>query len=246
MIEVTKKIIRFILQDRNKISTNSENWPLSWKTIEYKTYRRIIGTPLFANEIEEREDFKHLTALIKRRRSSRDFSSDEMDTEEIIKLLSLSVGTIDAQNKNRSYPSGGQLYPVETYYINIRPTKDLKISHGVYHFSPLENSLSKIKTFSKEAELTSLVGSSYPFLNQASGCIVCTLTPRRNAPKYGWLGLRLGLIEIGSIVQNIYLASTSLNIKCCAIAGFNPEITDELLDIDGLNELSVIIIAVGK
>lgn len=244
MIAITKKFIQFILQSRNNFPADKEKWPLSWKTIEYKTYTRTLDKKIYhEGETTRNEKMAPIMDLLKKRRSRRDFLGEELTADEVLDLLLCSAGTMDAESRSRAYASGGQLYPVETYYISTGTTK---LPKGIYHFSPFDNSLSYIKSLPKDEPLSSLTGAPYDFLNKASGCIVCTLTPKRNVPKYGWLGLKLGLIETGEIVQNIYLASAALNIKCCALAGFNGEKTDALLEIDGLNELSVLIVAIGK
>lgn len=248
MIQVTKKIIKFILQDRNKIPTNPKDWPESWKTVNYKTYTKIIGEKIIQHEVlQKNQELECLSVLLKKRTSSRNFNKIEITDENIIQLLSLASGTKQNDYTGRTYPSGGALYPVETYYLNLNESTngEQTFKKGLYHFSPFDNSLSCIKTIEKYLTQESLIGSSYTFTNNASGFIILTLTPKRNVPKYGWLGVRLGLIEIGEVIQNIYIVCSALNIKCCALAGFNAEKTDELLDIDGLNEMSIITIAVG-
>lgn len=250
MITITKKIIRFILQNKNRVPGDSSRWPISWKTIEYKTYDRFIGTTITNSNkglTQNNQELMTLVGLLQKRKSNRDltFAGKKITTDDLCSLLSFSAGEINLELKKRSYPSGGQLYPVELYYINLVCADDSEMAPGVYHFSPCDNSISCIKTIQQGASSSSVIGSPYEFLDNASGFIVCTLIPKRNVPKYGWLGIRLGLIEVGEIIQNIYLLAAAMEIKCCAVAGFDAEKVDELLDIDGLNEMSVMVVSIG-
>ncbi len=54
------------------------------------------------------------------------------------------------------------------------------------------------------------------------------------------------IFEAGHLVQNIYLVSTSLKLKCCAIGGFIDEKVIELLDLNPKSELPLYLIAIGQ
>lgn len=248
MINVTKKLIRFILQSKNNISKDRSLWPPEWTKIEYKIYDRTIGAPLRPEDVRMAtppNDFVAFQSLLSRRKSCRDFTNITLRAEDLLNLLAISAGTLLNEEGRRAYPSGGMLYPVNVYYVGAILLSNMKLQRRVYHFSPFDNTLTCFKVLEESARLSALIATSYEYVDSASGIIVFTVTPKRNVPKYGWLGVRLGLVEVGAIIQNIYLASTALQLKCCAISGFRGEVVDELLDIDGLNEMSVATVAIG-
>lgn len=249
MINVTKKLVRFILQSKNLFSKDSSTWPPEWSRIEYKTYDRPISKPLVFVEPVAGDPPKEIDAfqcLIKQRKSSRDFTNAPLMAEDLVTLLATSAGTLPGEDGRRAYPSSGKLYPIEIYYVgSVALPVSKKAQMGIYHFSPLDNSLTQFKTLEDAAPLNALIASSHEFMNKACGVVIFTFVPKRIVPKYGWLGIRLGLIDVGAIIQNMYLVSAIRGLKCCAIAGFQGEVADILLDIDGLNELSVATIVIG-
>lgn len=68
----------------------------------------------------------------------------------------------------------------------------------------------------------------------------------RTRVEYQDRGYRFVLIEAGHICQNLYLVSTALKIKCCAIGGFIEDEIDRLLDIQMTNESVIYVAGVGK
>jgi len=54
------------------------------------------------------------------------------------------------------------------------------------------------------------------------------------------------LIEAGHICQNLYLACESIGAGTCAIAAYEQKVLDELIQVDGENEMTVYISPVGK
>ena len=53
-------------------------------------------------------------------------------------------------------------------------------------------------------------------------------------------------IDAGHVGQNVYLACTAIGAGACAIAAYDQEACDELLDIDGEEEFTVYITTAGK
>lgn len=247
MIEVTKKLIRFILQNKSYIPNDKEEWPASWKTIESKKYERPIKIIKKDKDTKNfLEEFSALREIFSKRKSSTDFSGKKIPLTVILDIISASAGNKENNLFKRFHPSGGGLYPVEVYYLDFNMLNNEEVCFDIYHFSPIDHTLSLFKTIKRNYGLSKLIGSSYSFMDKSSGYLIFTLTPRRTFPKYGWLGLRLGLIEVGTIIQNIYLVCSTLHLKCCAIGGFNAQKADELLDIDGLNEMTVMTMLIGE
>ena len=64
--------------------------------------------------------------------------------------------------------------------------------------------------------------------------------------KYGDRGYRHVLAEAGHLAQNLYLISSALGLSCCAMGGYYDEEINNLLDIDGVGESIVYILAIGN
>jgi SagB-type dehydrogenase family enzyme len=64
--------------------------------------------------------------------------------------------------------------------------------------------------------------------------------------RYDIAAPKLIALDAGHICQNLYLAAESINAGVCAIAAYDQDKMDELLQIDGENELTVYLAAVGK
>jgi len=53
-------------------------------------------------------------------------------------------------------------------------------------------------------------------------------------------------LEAGHLAQNIYLVTTALGLGCVAIGGFMDDEINEILEVDGVNEAVVYVIAIGR
>ena len=67
----------------------------------------------------------------------------------------------------------------------------------------------------------------------------------RTTMKYKERGIRYLFQEAGHLGQNLYLASTALGLKCCALGGFDDDSFNKLLDIDGEIEGVIYVFALG-
>lgn len=177
------------------------------------------------------------------RKSSRDFSGMALSHERLSALLKYSCGiTSDEKDTRRAQPSGGARYPIETYALLFVGNE--RVPSGVYHYAVKEHALESLweRSFPK-SDIASLF--TYPWAQQAALALVLTGVFDRNQRKYGERGYRQILIEAGAIVQNIYLCSAALQMKCCAIDGVHENAIERLLDIDGVNESAIVSILLG-
>jgi SagB-type dehydrogenase family enzyme len=235
-----KEILKNMLTQRDSVPDTNE-WPESWKTVIYKIYERAKNFSLH-NEASFYNSLGSLGEALLSRRSADSFSNHALITEEVLGILRFAAGVQEKEKVNRTYASGGVRYPVEIYYLNIKGSLDFP--SGMYHFSPKDNSLSFVKKI-ESLPATDLIGSPHQVINQASGIICFTSVLSRATEKYGWLGVRLCLIDVGQILQNIALISSVRKISYRPIAGFSHEKVDDLLQIDGKEELSLLVCALG-
>lgn len=217
------------------------DWKEEWKTTYYKTYPRLPKVTLIDNPPSA-----DLFDLVKKRESRRDFKRGDMSLEEVSILLKYSCGEMQGNGeiyRRRAQPSGGARFPIEVYLVIFRSEGELKA--GVYHYGVKNHMLDVLweKEFN-DNDIGELF--SYSWVKEATMGIVMTAVFARAQDKYGERGYRHILLEAGHICQNIYLVSTALNLKCCAIGGTIDQNIEKILDIDGVTESLVYACAIGK
>ena len=68
---------------------------------------------------------------------------------------------------------------------------------------------------------------------------------QRSTYKYGNRGYRFALFEAGHVAQNISLVSHGLGLQCVNIGGFYDQKIDHLLGLDGVNQSTLYLAAIG-
>ena len=61
-----------------------------------------------------------------------------------------------------------------------------------------------------------------------------------------YLAHRIALVDLGHVGENIYLASTSIDLGTCGIGACVTTICDEMFELDGENEFIIYSQTVGK
>jgi SagB-type dehydrogenase family enzyme len=157
--------------------------------------------------------------------------------------LTRSNKTTDFLRPFRTTPSGGALYPLELY-LSTKHVNDLDA--GLYHYSPSAHQLKRLKSGDFAGTLSpTLVEFQAELVFDASVVFVVTAVFGRSTFKYGARGYRFVFLEAGHVAQNINLAATSLGLGCINLGGFYDRRVDEFLGLDGLNQSTIYMIAVG-
>jgi SagB-type dehydrogenase family enzyme len=225
-------------------SADFELWPKEWKTVYFKEYPRLpkISLP------KPKDLNLSLGEVLKKRKSEREFGQNPIKLDDLSQLLFYSAGIIEKRENDwnktrRTYPSGGARFPLEIYPI-ILSGKD-NLGGGIYHYNAKEHFLDIL---GKKDDLRKEI---YPqiiwqeMILKAPLILAVSAVFERNMAKYKERGYRYILFEAGHLGQNIYLVSRALNLKCCAIGGFDDDKFNELLDVDGESEAVLYIFAVG-
>ena len=221
-----------------------KTWPKAWTTIYFKEYPRLLKTLL---PKPENINFP-LGESFKKRKSERDFDGKTVSLKNLSQLLFYSAGIIDKKGDDwhrsrRPYPSGGGRFPLEIYLCVLESSNELQ--EGIYHYNIKENSLEKIL---KEENLRKEI---YPkiiwqdMILKAPMVLAISAVFERTTMKYKERGIRYLFQEAGHLGQNLYLASTALGLKCCALGGFDDDSFNKLLDIDGEIEGVIYVFALG-
>jgi SagB-type dehydrogenase family enzyme len=181
------------------------------------------------------------------RRSSRQFGRQPLTLADVAKLLHLAYGITGVADGDqsehmrfRAAPSGGALYPLELYALPLRVAR---LSPGVYHFHPGDHALEELVRGSQRSPLERL--THMPEIGAASLVIAVTGIPAKTRIKYGERGYRFMLLEAGHVAQNVLLTAQAQGLAAVAIGGFVDSELDDVLGIDGVDEVSLYLLAIG-
>jgi SagB-type dehydrogenase family enzyme len=187
---------------------------------------------------------KSLWEAIAQRRSVREFSEQSITFSELSQLIWATQGitTKSGGFEFRASPSAGALYPIETYLAVNRVEE---IPSGIYHYNVKEAQLILLKEGHFGPELCE-AGLGQEMLKEAACVFVWTAIVGRSKWKYRERAYRYIYMDVGHIGQTLYLAATALDIGCCAVGAFFDEEVDRVIGVDGKNEISVYLGAVGR
>jgi len=181
--------------------------------------------------------------VISKRRSFREFSPQTIRLGELSQLLWATQGvTARAWGHDfRAVPSAGALYPIETYVL-VNRVDDLL--PGIYHYDVQRAELVLLKEGSFGREIAR-AGLGQELLGDAASVFIWTAIVARSKWKYRQRAYRYIYMDAGHIGQNLYLAATGLNLGCCTVGAFFDEEVDHIIGVDGVEEISVYLGAVG-
>ena len=188
----------------------------------------------------------NLTQLFENRHSARIYTQEEMTLEQLSFLLWSCQGIKSIRGKSyatlRTVPSGGARHPFETYLV-IRKVNELK--PGLYHYLPLNHTLEFLHEINDlDHKITeSLCDQSWAA--KANVLFYWSVVPYRAEWRYGIYAHRTALMDAGHMGENLYLACTGIGLGCCAIASFSDELCNQLLSLDGEDEITLYVIPVG-
>lgn len=191
------------------------------------------------------------------RRSRRDFKSAPLTLKELSFLLWASQGvqSVIPAYKNtgtitlRPVPSAGGRHAFETY-LAVNRVEGLQ--KGVYLYRPLAHKLALLYTADDLPDklVYAYGGEHYreeaEWLGQAPVVFLWSCVPYRGEWRYHGEAHRLMLLDAGHVCQNLYLACEGIGLGACAIAGYVQSAADELLGLDGQEEYTIYLAAVGK
>lgn len=147
-------------------------------------------------------------------------------------LLGLALGK-RSESHSRNYPSGGALFPTETYIV-ARHHED---TFAAFHYSPTLHALEKLWDLPRGFDIKQLVRKPEDLF--FSSLIIFTSCWRRSSAKYGDFTYLVALLEAGHISENILLVATALQLQSRPMAGFDDEKIIDLLDLDSEYEQPV-------
>lgn len=187
-------------------------------------------------------------AVMRGRRSRREFGKDPIPLVSLANVLYATYGVIHETQTSgfptfafRTVPSGGALYPLELYVL-VRNVGG--VHPGLYHYDPARHLLEDLRPRVGTEPLEECLVQP-EILRDAGAVIMMTALFWRSRIKYGLRGYRFALIEAGHCAQNALLAGEALGLAMVPVGGFIDCKVERLLDVDGVNESPVYLIALG-
>lgn len=203
-------------------------------------------TPIEEIKIEN----DNLIQNIQNRKSHRQYNKKPLTLEELSFLLWASQGVKSVYERdNNSYatfrtvPSAGSRHPFETYLI-INNITGLK--KGLYRYLAIEHKLMFLYKIENQSEKITDATLGQKFTGMAAVVFIWSCVAYRGEWRYNIAAHKAMLLDAGHICQNLYLACEGINAGTCAIAAYDQEKVDKIIDVDGENEFSVYLSPVGK
>jgi SagB-type dehydrogenase family enzyme len=186
-----------------------------------------------------------LARAVKNRKSRRNYGDDPLSLEELSFLLWATQGVrlVEGGITYRNVPSAGCRHSMETY-IAVFNVDGLE--KGVYRYIPLSHQL--ILEFKDDELDHKLIKATFgqEFAGHSDVTFIWTTIPNRMEWRYGPVSHKVIAIDAGHAAQNLYLACEAINSGTCAIAAYDQEYADKLLDLDGVDEFVIYFAPVGK
>ena len=187
-----------------------------------------------------------LRTAMMRRQSCRTYSDAPLTLEELSFLLWATQGVklkLDSGHALRTVPSAGCRHAFETYLCVLNVTG---LEKGIYRYLPLEHHLIfEFDIENPERKITkAALGQS--FAGDAAVTFIWTAIPYRMEWRYGLAAHKVIALDAGHLCQNLYLACEAIDAGTCAIAAYDQEKMDSMLNLDGKDEFTIYLAPVGK
>lgn len=191
---------------------------------------------------------RQVSELLNGRRSLRRYAPEPLSVEELSFLLWYTQGTqkiVGSQRKAsiRTVPSAGARHPLECYVALLRADT---LQPGLYHYLALSHELELVKSVDNLGDRLSEASCGQTFLSLAAAVVIWTAVPERTRWRYPDQAEKYILLDAGHVCENLYLASGAIGCGTCAVGAYDQELADALLEVDGCEELTVYMAAVGR
>lgn len=211
---------------RPQLSRQGRPLPTEEKVKEYERMP-VLQLPKPATELMSLD-----LALEQRTSFNQDSINDNpISLNQLGSLLWYALG-IKNNSDLRQYPSGGGLYPIETYLLGQIEGQDT----FVYHYNPTKHSLEELWAI-EEKDLERLMLSKNTPTSDLF--LVFTAMWERSSYHYADLAYSHCLLEAGHMAQNVLLVATALGLKTRPISGFDDDLLSETLDLNQKKEQPV-------
>ena len=182
---------------------------------------------------------------IAERQSYRKYSCLPLSIEELAYLLWSTQGIRALRHGAalRTVPSAGNRHALETYIVAFQVNG---LEQGIYRYLPASHQLVRESSPEQLQEKMIEAALNQHFAGASAVTFIWTAIPYRMEWRYAEASYKVIALDAGHVCQNLYIACTSIGAGTCAIAAYNQQMADQLLDVDGEEEFVVYMAPVGK
>ena len=187
-----------------------------------------------------------LKIAVERRKTLRNYQQIPLTLDEMTFLLWFTQGVKEINNNKitkRTVPSAGARHAFETYLL-INHVDG--ISPGLYRYLALEHAL--LPVISGQDITQSVTGACLDQQQISSSAItfIWVAIKERMYWRYGERGYRYLHLDAGHVCQNLCLGAEAIGSGVCAIAAFDDDQLNTVLELDGENRFVIYLGTVGK
>ncbi|RPI19860.1 MAG: SagB/ThcOx family dehydrogenase [Ignavibacteriae bacterium] len=240
---IGQQFIELTNYENLKKSDQSLNKPQPPLQLEYDKNLSLIDLPEPANINIETADLRN---TIEQRRSIRTYSDIPLTINELSYLLWCTQGVkknIRGIATLRNVPSAGARHAFETYLL-INNVEGLL--PGLYRYLALEHKLICVSGDAELADRISIACLDQNFIKASAVTFFWIAVPQRMNWRYGERGYRYLYLDAGHVCQNLYLCAETINCGTCAIAAYNDNELNNILELDGKEQFVIYLATVGK
>lgn len=228
----------------------SINLPTSFPVPDVNALKCIIGKPNdIPKEDAERVTKSRASEATTTRITNASHNTYGLDIRSLAEILYFSAGITREVRYSygkyymRAASATGALYPIELYVVCDDISTDL--SAGVYHFSPADFSLTKLREGRYKTFLATATAYNQSVANSAIS-IIFTSVAWRNAWKYQARSYRHWFWDSGVIAANLLATTYAMRLPARIIMGFLDDDISQLLSLEDEREAPIAIAAIGK
>jgi len=233
-----------------------------WKTIDFSTTDQAKGIkPPPAEKPYNPEDRRidlvkpgewqsirkvSVEAAIAQRKSIRSYCEDAIKLEELSFLLWATQGLREKRSADRIFrtvPSAGCRHALESYIAAFRVEG---IPKAIYRYLPLSHQLVEVVKYKDLEGLLIKATLDQSFAGKSAVIFIWTTIPARMEWRYSKTFNKAIALDAGHVCQNLYLACEAIGAGNCAMAKYDQEFVDKILEIDGVEEFTIYMAPVGK
>jgi SagB-type dehydrogenase family enzyme len=235
----------FIRKSHGKhLSQSDQNQHLPQPPLEYPHDR---SAPVIELPAPDRLNIgtHDLTTIINQRESRRRYTDQSLTLEELSYLLWCTQGVKDVlpSATRRTVPSAGARHAFETYLMvnNING-----LQPGLYRFIASQHVLIVENDDPAITEKIYAAALEQDQIKRSAVTFIWVAVTYRMTYRYVERGYRYLFIDAGHVCQNLYLAAEAIKGGVCAIAAYDDDAMNDVLDLDGESLFVIYMASMGK
>ena len=187
-----------------------------------------------------------LRQAVERRRTVRRYAEQKISLEELSYALWMTQGIKEVTGRPvtlRTVPSAGARHAFETYLL-VNRVEGLET--GLYRFVAGQHALINLNAPDTIRQDMTLACYNQNQFNSCAVAFVWAAVTERMTWRYVERGFRYLLLDAGHVCQNLYLAAEACGCGVCAIAAFDDDQLNKILNLDGESQWAIYLATFGK